>query len=468
MEPSPPKPPHIVTKAPISPRPNSNVSHSYPPHSDDWSERGENCSYSHAPIPTPLTGVGHERELPGDRSRAALDRQGYHGPPPMPTDRLRSRDNDRYSSARNPARPLGPDRWLPACNHWGSPGSPRKGPGGEQAMCYQGAPQYHGEHPLSYKSQQFLYAGACQHWSQHGPRDSYHQGWQSYASPGTAYTSPWSFYGHQSVRPAPTWYQPGQPLPGHHCGTRQQCDYTPSRPNWHSSSSQAQALAWEHANGSGCGSSSLPPAGNPPTAQNPSASDSSAAEANPKDCDDSAARSKGAPVPYRDNQYAPASSATTRTGMEATPSTSGVPPRSWTSSPRDHEGERPESLYSVDEERDDSFTSALDPIRRVNIFEKPAGVTPSRGRTTVAMRRGLQSEPSPALHLPPSELLKALVGDVNSTLDKFIEEQTPNAFIPLQMKRQRRYYCTSEPVLAVPYAVTPGLVLLMLDKATEP
>ena len=73
-------------------------------------------------------------------------------------------------------------------------------------------------------------------------------------------------------------------------------------------------------------------------------------------------------------------------------------------------------------------------------MEKPAGVTPSQGRTTVALRRSLQSEPSPALHLPPSELLKALIGDVNSTLDKFVEEQTPNAFIPLQMKRQRRYY----------------------------
>ena len=81
---------------------------------------------------------------------------------------------------------------------------------------------------------------------------------------------------------------------------------------------------------------------------------------------------------------------------------------------------------------------------------------------------GLQMEPSPALHLPPSELLKALVEDVNSTLDRFIEEQTPNAFIPLQMKRQRRYYHTSEPVLAVPHAVPPGLVSLTLDKSTEP
>ena len=151
-----------------------------------------------------------------------------------------------------------------------------------------------------------------------------------------------------------------------------------------------------------------------------------------------------------------------------TPSTSGRPPRSWTSSPRDDEGERSESLYSVDEERGDSFTSVLDLIRRFQNIEKPAGVIPSRGRTTVARTLGLQTEPSPALHLPPSDLLKALVDDVNSTLDRFIEEQTPDAFIPVTVKRQRRYYRTSEPVLAAPYAVPPGLVSLTLDKTTKP
>ena len=155
----------------------------------------------------------------------------------------------------------------------GFPRQPSQWPGGEQALCYQGVPRHQGEHPLSYENQQF-YAGAYQHRPQTGPHDSYHQAWQSYASPGTAYTSPWTSYGYQSARPAPTWYQPGQPSPGHHWGTR---------PNWHGSSPQAQALAWEHANGSGRGASSLPPAGNPPTARNPSASDSSAAEANPKD-----------------------------------------------------------------------------------------------------------------------------------------------------------------------------------------
>ena len=167
------------------------------------------------------------------------------------------------------------------------------------------------------------------------------------------------------------------------------------------------------------------------------------------------------------DEHSASANAPARNSTEATPSTSGMLPCSWTSSPRDHEGERPESLYSVDEERDDSFTSVLDSIKRVNNLEKPAGVTPSQGRTTVALRRGLQSEPSPELHLPPPKLLKALIGDVSSTLDEFVEAQTPNAVTPPQMKRQRRYYRTSEPVLSVPYAVPPGLVLLTLDKAAE-
>ena len=36
------------------------------------------------------------------------------------------------------------------------------------------------------------------------------------------------------------------------------------------------------------------------------------------------------------------------------------------------------------------------------------------------------------------------------------------------MKRQRRYYRTSEPVLSAPYAVPPGLASLTLNKATQP
>ena len=67
MEPSYTQPPPMVTKAQTSPRPNSLISHPYPPHYGDWSERGENHIYSHPTAPTPLTGVGQEREMTGEQ-----------------------------------------------------------------------------------------------------------------------------------------------------------------------------------------------------------------------------------------------------------------------------------------------------------------------------------------------------------------------------------------------------------------
>ena len=151
------------------------------------------------------------------------------------------------------------------------------------------------------------------------------------------------------------------------------------------------------------------------------------------------------------------------TPVEPPPSTSEKEARFWPSSLRDQEGERPESLSSVEEVRDDSFTSVIDLIRRYHNLEKPAGVNPLRGLTTL----GLQAEVSPALHLPPSHLVEALVDKVNSTFGRFVEEQTPNTFMPWPMKRQRRYYRTSKPLFAGPYEVLPGLVSLTLDKASE-
>ena len=64
MELSYTQPPPIVTKAQTLPRPNSLISHPYPPHSGDWSERGENHIYSHPTAPTLMTGVGQERDAP--------------------------------------------------------------------------------------------------------------------------------------------------------------------------------------------------------------------------------------------------------------------------------------------------------------------------------------------------------------------------------------------------------------------
>ena len=152
---------------------------------------------------------------------------------------------------------------------------------------------------------------------------------------------------------------------------------------------------------------------------------------------------------------------------EPGPATSGKPTRYWPSSPREHKGDWTESLISVEEERDDSFTAVLDLIRYSHNLEKLAGMAPSRGKTALAQTLGLQAEPSPALHLPSSPLIGTLV-DVNSVFVKFVEEQTPNGFIPLPMKRQRQYYRTSNPTFPGPYAVPPGLVSLMLDKTSEP
>ena len=51
--------------------------------------------------------------------------------------------------------------------------------------------------------------------------------------------------------------------------------------------------------------------------------------------------------------------------------------------------------------------------------------------------------------------------------NKAAPTQTPSSFIPWPMKRQRRYYRTSKPLFAGPYAVPPGLSSLTLDKASE-
>ena len=145
MEPPYTQPPPIVTKAQTSPRTNSLISHPNPPHSSDWNERGENHIYSHPTAPTPLIGVGQEREMPGDR-RTALDRQGYYGPPPAPTDHLWSRDNVRYLTARNPAHllpaahsPAGPGSLATCPQSSGYPRQPLQWLGADQAAYYQGA-----------------------------------------------------------------------------------------------------------------------------------------------------------------------------------------------------------------------------------------------------------------------------------------------------------------------------------------
>ena len=79
---------------------------------------------------------------------------------------------------------------------------------------------------------------------------------------------------------------------------------------------------------------------------------------------------------------------------------------------------------------------------------------------------GLQSESSPALHLPLSPLLGSLLEDTNLALAKFVEDQTVHGFLPVPSRRDRRYYRTSSSFPG-PYNVLPGLASITLDKVSE-
>ena len=222
-----------------------------------------------------------------------------------------------------------------------------------------------------------------------------------------------------------------------------------------SGSPRPQPSVWEHANGSSRATTAgFPSTGNPSTVRNPWTYDSSAAEGDPSDqhprsrsrgkrhCREAPSspskrrktnhppvwrpsssfsesedtESRGTPPPEEssdshnvDSTMRPldASDSLTvsdgssvhlarpSTSVDSAPSTSDKDTRFWPSSPRDKEGEHPESLSSVEEERDDSFTSVIDLIRRHHDLEKPAGVTPARGLTTLSL-------PGPTLApLPP-------------------------------------------------------------------
>ena len=99
------------------------------------------------------------------------------------------------------------------------------------------------------------------------------------------------------------------------------------------------------------------------------------------------------------------------------------------------EDDRSGSVGSLDPERDDSFASVLSLIREFHGMEEPAGIAPNRCKTSLAPVYGLQSESSPALHLPTSPLLESLVEGVNSALAKFVEDQTVHGFIPIPSRR---------------------------------
>ena len=131
------------------------------------------------------------------------------------------------------------------------------------------------------------------------------------------------------------------------------------------------------------------------------------------------------------------------------------------------EDDRFGSVGSLDPEQDDSFSSVLSLIQEFHDIDEPAGVAPNRCKTSLAPVYGLQSESSPALHLPTSPLLEPLIEDVNSALAKFVEDQTVHGFIPIQSRRHRRDYRTSSSSFPSPYSVPPGLASITLDRVSE-
>ena len=118
---------------------------------------------------------------------------------------------------------------------------------------------------------------------------------------------------------------------------------------------------------------------------------------------------------------------------------------------------------SVDLDRDDSYGSVLHLIREFHSMEEPASVAPKPCKTSLALIYGLQSESSPALHLPLSPLLSSLLEDTNLALAKFVEDQTVHRFLPVPS----RYHRTSSSSFPGPYTVPPGLASITLDKVSE-
>ena len=124
------------------------------------------------------------------------------------------------------------------------------------------------------------------------------------------------------------------------------------------------------------------------------------------------------------------------------------------------------SSGSVDLDRDDSFRAVFRLIQEFHSMEEPASVAPNRCKTSLAPIYGLQSQPSPALHLLLSPLLRSLLDDTNLALAKFVEDQTVHGSLPVPGRRHRRSYRTSSSSFPGPYTVPPGLASITLDQVS--
>ena len=156
-----------------------------------------------------------------------------------------------------------------------------------------------------------------------------------------------------------------------------------------------------------------------------------------------------------------------RSAPGADPSRSGYSGRSSSTPSGVAEDDHDSSSGSVDLDRDDSFRAVLRLIREFHSMEEPASVAPNRCKSSLALIYGLQSEPSPALHLPLFPLLRSLLEDTNLALSRFMEDQTVHGFLPVPGRCHRRYYRTSSSSFPVLYTVPPGLASITLDKVSE-
>ena len=101
------------------------------------------------------------------------------------------------------------------------------------------------------------------------------------------------------------------------------------------------------------------------------------------------------------------------------------------SAPGEGENERAGSTEPPVLEKDAPFRQVLKSIRDYHGFPTPPETVPHPDRSSMARSLGLNLDHAPALHLPASQLTKALLEDTNTHMRKFEEDQTQGAFLPI-------------------------------------
>ena len=109
--------------------------------------------------------------------------------------------------------------------------------------------------------------------------------------------------------------------------------------------------------------------------------------------------------------------------------------RSFPAAPGGEEDERAGSTEPPVLEKDAPFRQVLKSIRDYHGFPTPPETTPHPDCSAVTRHLGLPLDHAPALHLPASQLTKALIDDVNAHMRKFGEDQTQGAFLPIPGRR---------------------------------